>query len=104
MEVALQEKQAELPLTTHNPVGSGRSATQRRKGLEAVLEPEAREDEEEDKTAKVVPAAHAPSAVSETRPPSFPAVSNNPAGRQAAQRRRKTVDSRSGNLPSRGRP
>jgi chromosome segregation ATPase len=42
MEVELEEKQSQLPLMSHNSSGSGRGNTQRRKGLEAVLEPEAR--------------------------------------------------------------
>jgi hypothetical protein len=104
MEVELEEKQSQLPLMSHNSSGSGRGNTQRRKGLEAVLEPEAREDGQEENTDKATSAMRPPSAVSGAQSPPSPSHSKNSIPRQAVQKRRKTVDSRSRNLPSRGRP
>ena len=104
MEVELQEKQAQLPSASSSGWGSGRSITQRRKGLDAVLEPDANGDAEEEKSGKAPSAMRAGPAISDARPPSSPAHESNVTPRQAVQRRRKTVDSRSRNLPSRGRP
>ena len=105
MEVELQEKQSQLPLISDDASGSSHSITQRPKGLEAVPEPDMREDaEEENTTAKATPGMRTPTAVSGARPPSSPSHSSTSTSRQAVQKRRKTVDSRSRNLPSRGKP
>jgi hypothetical protein len=103
MEVELQEKQAQLPATSSTGSGSGRSITHRPKGLEAVVEQDAPEYGDEEDTDKTTSAMRSPPAVSEARPPSSPALASNTTPRQAVQKRRKTVDSRSRNLPSRGR-
>jgi hypothetical protein len=105
MEVELQEKQSQLPLISDDASGSGHSITQRPKGLEAVPEPDMCEGvEEENTTAKATPGMRTPTAVSGARPPSSPSHSSTSTSRQAVQKRRKTVDSRSRNLPSRGKP
>jgi hypothetical protein len=105
MEVELQEKQSQLPLTSDDTSGSDHSITQRPKGLEAALEPDMREGAQEENTAaKAPPGMHTPTAVSEARPPSSPSHPSTSTSRQAVQKRRKTVDGRSRNLPSRGRP
>jgi hypothetical protein len=103
MEVELQEKQSQLPFTCHDGSGSGHRSTQRRKGLEAILEPDARENGEEENTAKATSATRRPSAAADTRPLSSSSHSNDSIPRQVVQKRRKTVDSRTRNLPSRGR-